>query len=111
MPEKKLIKKIKLSDGGLYYLCDSDAREALQNYLPLTGGTVTGELDIQNICKTNSLYILQTEFIEYTPTNVLIQTDDGKIEKRSVDKLLGDIGGVTYDMDDVTGTLTLKIGK
>lgn len=111
---KKYIKKIKLSDNNIYYVCDSEAAKAsaLENYLPLTGGTITDSLTIQNICKTNSLYRLQTTELPYEdkPTNVLTQKDDGEIVQRNIDFLLEDVGGISCSvMSD--GILSLQIGK
>lgn len=112
---KKYIKKIKLSDNNIYYVCDSEAARAsaLLDYLPLTGGTITGEIDIQNICKVNNLYILQTTELPYEdkPTNVLVQKSNGEIVKRDINYLLEDVGGISYSMDEENSILTLKIGK
>lgn len=116
MADKKYIKKIKLSDGSLYYICDSEAaREtALNDYLPLTGGTITGSLTIEQICKTNNLYILQTTNLPYEekPTNVLIKDETtGEIKTRDINYLLEDIGGISYEMDEENSILSLKYGK
>lgn len=116
MADKKYIKKIKLSDGSLYYVCDSEAARAtaLNDYLPLTGGTITGSLTIQQICRTNNLYILQTTNLPYEekPTNVLIKDETtGEIKTRDINYLLEDIGGISYEMDEENSILSLKYGR
>lgn len=112
---KKYIKKIKLSDNQIYYVCDSEAarQTALEDYLPKTGGTITGSLEINEICKANNLYILQTTELSYEekPTNVLVKGKDGEIKTRNINYLLEDAGGVSYSMDDENCILTLRIGK
>ena len=113
MAETKYIKKIKLDNGDVYYLYDTGAPRAsdLNNYLPLTGGTITGNLSVDQKITAGTLKVVSIEFITETPTNVLVQDANGNIKKRSTDDLLNDIGGISYSMDDSTGTLSLKFGK
>lgn len=111
--DEKYIKKITLTDGSVYYLFDAGApRKAdLDNYLPLDGGTITGNLQVDELIRANKL---QVDTIEYQSTitdNVLIQSADGTIKKRSTDNLLADIGGFSCSMDSETGTLSFKLGK
>ena len=112
--EEKYVKKIKLSDGSTYFVFDASAprKTDLDNYIPKTGGTITGNLDVDKQIKAGSLSIQSVEFVsQTTPDNVLVQSADGTIKKRSTDKLLEDIGGCSYKYDDLTGTLSFKIGK
>ena len=101
----KYIKKIKLSDGSEYLIKDSDA-------LHTAGGTLTGDLTVDAKITANNLYILQVTYIQEKPTNVLVMDENtNEVKKRDVDNLLADIGGISYSMDDTTGTLSFKIGK
>ena len=105
MPEDEIryIKKIQLSDGSVYWIKDSNA-------LPLSGGTLTGDLKVDALIKAKNLFILNMEVMVDTPTNVLVE-DEGEIKKRSTDYLLKDIGGYSVDFDSTNGTLELKLGK
>lgn len=115
--DKKYIKKIKLSDANgneqirYVYDCGAPRQEELNNYLPLTGGTVTGNLTIDQQLQAGTLKIISIEYQSDATDNVLIQKADGTIMKRSTENLLEDIGGCSYSMDDSTGTLSFKIGK
>lgn len=113
MPVEKYIKKIKLSDGSVYYVYDVNAprKTDLDNYLPKAGGTITGNLDVDEKIRANKLQIDSVEYQSATTDNVIIQAADGTIKKRSSDKLLGDIGGCSFSMDASTGVLSFKIGK
>lgn len=113
MADEKYIKKIKLDDGSVYYVCDVNAPRIsdLDNYLPIAGGTITGNLTVDQKIQAGSLKVVSIEYQSTTTDNVLIQAADGTIKKRSTDNLLEDIGGCSYSMDAATGTLSLKIGR
>ena len=66
----KYIAKIKLSDNSVYYIKDLNA-------LHLSGGTLTGDLEVDAKLKAHDLYILETEYLTetQTPTNVLVLDD------------------------------------
>lgn len=103
----KYIAKIKLSDNSVYYIKDLNA-------LHLSGGTLTGDLEVDAKLKAHDLYILETEYLTetQTPTNVLVLDEEtGQVKKRSTDNLLKDIGGTSYSIDEASGTLSLKLGK
>ena len=113
--EKVFIKKVQLSNGDIYYVYDEGAARLsdLDNYVPINGGTITGNLQVDQQITTNGLYVLALEYIteEHEITNVLVADSDGEIKKRSTDLLLNDIGGTSYSMDTTNGTLILKRGK
>jgi hypothetical protein len=45
-------------------------------------------------------------------TNVLVEDEDTQqIKKRSTNQLLEDIGGISYNINDSTGVLSLKEGR
>ena len=114
MPEqKKFIKKIELSDGTIRYIYDMDAARAsdLDNYLEKSGGTVTGNLTIDQFLTTSGLKVTSIDGRNTAASNVLTQDTDGTIQKRSTDDLLSDIGGCSYSIDSVTGNLTFQVGK
>lgn len=113
MADVKYIKKVKLSDGSAYYLYDAGAprTEDLNNYLPLSGGTITGVLEVDELIHAGKLQIDTIEYQSTTTDNVLIQAADGSIKKRSTDDLLADIGGFSCSMDSESGVLSLQLGK
>lgn len=110
---EKYIKKIKLSDGSTYFIYDADApRKAdLDNYLPLSGGTITGNLKVDEMIQAGSLKVDSIEYQSTSTDNVLIQSADGTIMRRSADNLLADIGGFSCSVDSSSGTLAFKLGK
>ena len=67
----KYIAKIKLSDNSVYYIKDLNA-------LHLSGGTLTGDLEVDAKLKAHDLYILETEYLTetQTPTNVLVLDEE-----------------------------------
>ena len=113
MADVKYIKKIRLTDGSTYYLYDAGAPrvEDLENYLPLSGGTITGNLDVDRKITAGELAVDSIEWLNDAAPNVLVQKADGTIAKRSADELLADIGGCSYSMNSTTGVLSFKTGK
>lgn len=109
-----LIKKIILSDGSVHYLYDVTAARAtdLDNYLRLSGGTLTGDTAIDALLTANNLKVIQVDDRDLAVDNVLTwDSSDGDIQKRSADNLLEDIGGISYSVNEDTGVLSFKIGK
>lgn len=107
MPENvRYISKVQLSDGSVYYIKDRNALQA-------SGGTMTGDLEVDAKIKANKLYIMTIEVMTYTPTNVLVEDEStNEIKKRSTDLLLKDIGGYSCDESKLSdGILKLKLGK
>lgn len=111
MADKLFIKKIKLSDGQVYYLCDDEAAKKadLSNYLPLTGGELSGNLEVDAEIATKKLQISEIQVIDSVPDYFLVEGIDGEVQKRHKDNILGDIGGVSFAVNE--GTLSLKVGK
>lgn len=110
---EKYIKKIKLTDGSTYFVYDADApRKAdLENYLPLSGGTITGNLEVDELIHAGKLQVDTIEYQSTSTDNVLIQASDGTIKKRSADDLLADIGGYSCSYDSTSGAIAFKLGK
>lgn len=110
---EKYIKKVKLTNGSTYYLYDAGApRKAdLDNYLPLSGGTITGVLEVDELIRAGKLSVDTIEYQNTATDNVLIQAADGTIKKRSTDDLLADIGGFSCSVDSESGILSLQLGK
>jgi len=109
----KYIKKIKL-ENEVYYVYDAGAPRTsdLDNYLPLSGGTITGNLEVDQQIKAGTLKIQSVEYIqEGTGFSILVYDSNGNVKQESADNLLKDIGGISYSMDDTTGTLSFKFGK
>jgi len=115
------IKKIKLSNGSVYSIFDEGALrlnkgpDGTKKYpdepddLIITGNGVVDELILKG-----HIYVTAIDDVPVSTaiTNVLVQdTSNGEIKKRSTDKLLEDIGGISYSMDEGSGTLSFKIGK
>ena len=114
MADNLYIKKIKLDNNQVYYVYDVNAPriEDLNNYLPITGGNITGDLEVDGQLKAGSLNVTSIEYMSSAdPDSVLVQAADGSIQKRSVNNLLEDIGGASYSYDATTETLSFKIGK
>ena len=111
----KDIVKITAKDGSVYYIYDMDAPRIsdLDNYLSLSGGTIDGNLEVTGETRLNNVNIADVEWIPVDQgiDNVLIHSNEGDIAKRSTDKLLEDIGGISYSVDDEHGVLSFKIGK
>lgn len=106
MPEEiKYITKVTLSNGKTYLVKDTGALRA--------GETITGNVDIDAELKAKKLFILSSETMQYTPTNVLVADEStNEVKKRDIDLLLEDIGGYSCKEDDLeNGILTLKLGK
>jgi len=111
----EFVKKIQFADGTVRYVYDTGAarKEDLNNYLPLTGGTIDGDLNVTGDINLKSLKVEDVSWVEVGTDidNVLVHDNDGGISKRSTDDLLEDIGGISYNIDDQNGILKFKIGK
>lgn len=112
---KAQIRKIRLSNGSEYSILDQDAIRLNNGTYPEIPDEVliTGNGIVDKAIIAGSLYITAIDDVPVSQaiTNVLVQGTGGKIQKRSTDKLLEDIGGVSYEMDNAKGVLKLKIGK
>ena len=103
------IKKIKLSNGSVYSIFDEGSLRLNSNNILITGNSIVDEVILEG-----NLYITEVDDIPITSNidNVLVQDSvTGEIKKRSTDYLLEDIGGISYNMDDTNGILSLKFGK
>ena len=101
MAEQKRIRKLRLSDGSVYYLYDMDAARSsdLERYLALSGGTITGDLTIDGILSASNIRVVTLDERQIPATNVLTQdVATGAIQRRSTDELLNDIGGCSFDI-------------
>ena len=104
------IKKIKLSDGSVYSIFD----EGALRLDPESNKLLTGNQVVDNVIIEGNLSILEIDDVPLDATidNVLVQdATTGQIKKRSTDKLLEDIGGISYSIDNTSGTLSFKLGK
>ena len=104
------IKKIKLSDGSVYSIFDEGALRVD----PESNKLLTGNQVVDNVIIEGNLSILEIDDVPLDAAidNVLVQdATTGQIKKRSTDKLLEDIGGISYSIDNTSGTLSFKLGK
>ena len=104
------IKKIKLSDGSIYSIFD----EGALRLDPESNKLLTGNQVVDNVIIEGNLSILEIDDVPLDAAidNVLVQdATTGQIKKRSTDKLLEDIGGISYSIDNTSGTLSFKLGK
>lgn len=122
MPNNNYISKIKVGNQ-IYWVKDIEARTEMENYLPLTGGEVSGDITIidptsgdTNVVISNNGSITAKNLIlediqEKTTTipNVLTLDTDDTIKYHSTDNFLAEIGG--YSAKAEPGLLTLKLGK
>lgn len=103
------IKKIKLSNGSIYSIFDEGALRLNSDSKLITGNDI-----VDKVILDGNLFITEIDDVpvEDSIENVLVQdTTTGQIKKRTINKLLEDIGGCSYAFDNYTGTLTLKTGK
>ena len=104
------IKKIKLSDGSVYSIFD----EGALRLDPESNKLLTGNQVVDNVIIEGNLSILEIDDVPLDAAidNVLVQdATTGQIKKRSTNKLLEDIGGISYSIDNTSGTLSFKLGK
>lgn len=104
------IKKIKLSDGSVYSIFD----EGALRLDPESNKLLTGNQVVDNVIIEGNLSILEIDDVPLDAAidNVLVQdATTGQIKKRSTDKLLEDIGGISYSIDNTSGTLSFKLGR
>ncbi len=123
MPNKQYISKIKVGDQ-IYWVKDAEGRSELENYLPLTGGEISGDvafvdsstgdtnitISTDGSITAKSLILEDIQEITTVIPNVLTldETDDS-IKYHSTDNFLAEIGG--YSAKAEQGLLTLKLGK
>ena len=104
------IKKIKLSDGSIYSIFD----EGALRLDPVSNKLLTGNQVVDNVIIEGNLSILEIDDVPLDAAidNVLVQdATTGQVKKRSTDKLLEDIGGISYSIDNTSGTLSFKLGR
>ena len=104
------IKKIKLSDGSVYSIFD----EGALRLDPESNKLLTGNQVVDNVIIEGNLSILEIDDVPLDAAidNVLVQdATTGQIKKRSTDKLLEDIGGISYSIDNTSGTRSFKLGR
>ena len=109
MADNVKITKLKLSDGNIYSFFDKDAL----HFDIDSGKLLVGDTFIDNVLIQNNLFILEIDDVDVNEyTKILVQNDaTGEIAKRDKNKMLEDIGGCSYNLDEQTGVLSLKIGK
>lgn len=103
------IRKIKLADGSIYGIFDEGALRLDDQGRLITGNELVDKLVLEG----NLVIEVDDVPVEEGITNVLVQDDNTKvIKKRSKDKLLEDIGGISYSEEALEdGVLALKVGK
>ena len=104
------IKRIKLSNGSVYSIFDEGALRLNEAGKLVTGNTVVDELILEgNLYITEVDNVPVDESIDNVVTMVRDENGYYSLKKRSTEKLLEDIGGISTSVKD--GTLTMKIGK
>lgn len=58
-------------NGTTYDICDATARDSLSQYLPLTGGTISGNLLVESAISTNTLHVYNPNSTGHIETNKL----------------------------------------
>jgi len=105
MADNLRIKKIKLSNGSVYSIFDEGSLHLNENNVLITGNSIVDEAILDG-----HLYITEIDDIPVSQSidNVLVQdSTTGEIKKRTTNKLLEDIGGISYNMDETNGILSL----
>lgn len=103
------IRKIKLSSGQCYQIYDAGALRLNENNVLVTGDDVVDEVIVQY-----NLKIAEIDDVPVTDSISAVLVRDpvtGEIKQRTVNQLLMDIGGISYDLHNDTGVLEFKLGK
>lgn len=120
---KQYLKKIKLPSNEIKWIRDDEAIHAdeigdyLDDYLPLTGGTITGPVTASTITvgdlTVTNLDLGDIPEITTTISNVLTKDeDDGdKLKYHSTDNFLYEIGGIGKVSVDNNNTVIYSLGK
>ena len=120
---KRYLKKVKLpNDSEILWIRDADAVHTdeidsyLSDYLPLTGGTITGPvtattITVSDLSVTN-LDLGDIPEITTTISNVLTKDEDDndKLKYHSTDDFLEEIGGIGVIKVE-NNVLTYELGK
>ena len=120
---KRYLKKVKLpNDSEILWIRDADAVHTdeissyLSDYLPLTGGTITGPVTATTITvselSVTNLDLGDIPEITTTISNVLTkdEDDDDKLKYHSTDNFLEEIGGIGV-VSVENNVLTYTLGK
>lgn len=120
---KKYLKKVKLpNDSDIRWIRDAEAVHTdeidsyLSDYLPLTGGTITGPLTANTITvgdlSVTNLDLGDIPEITTTISNVLTkdEDDDDKLKYHSTENFLEEIGGIGV-VSVENNVLTYTLGK
>ena len=119
MPENKsYIKKIKLTNGDIKYLRDEEAvhsselESILDDYLPKSGGDITGDVNITgDVSITGGLTLPDITEKTTTISNVLTKDSDDSVKYHSTDNFLQEIGGIGKVSVDNNNTVIYTVGK
>lgn len=120
MPDvKQYIKKIKLVNGDIRYIRDEEAvhsdelETALADYLPLTGGEITGDVTINGNLSAATISLGDITAKTTTISNVLTrdEEDSNKLKYHSTDNFLYEIGGIGQVTVDNNNTVIYSLGK
>ena len=105
----KKIKKIKLSNGTIYSIFDEGALRLNDEGILITGNATVDQVILQGNLTIAEVDDIDVNKLEYT--KVLVQdSKTGKVVGRDKNKLLEDIGGISYSMDEANGILSFKFG-
>lgn len=103
------IKKIKLSNGTIYSIFDDGALRLNDAGILITGNAVVDQVILQGGLTIAEVDDVDVNKLEYT--KVLVQdSTTGKVVGKDKNKLLEDIGGISYSMDESDGVLSFKFG-
>ena len=116
---KQYIKKIKLVNGDIKYIRDEEAvhtdelETALADYLPLTGGDITGDVNISGSLSAATISLGDIPELTTPVSNVLTKDDDDndKLKYHSTANFLEEIGGIGQVTVDNNNTVIYGLGK
>lgn len=120
---KQYLKKIKLPNNDIKYIRDEDAVHTdeigsyLADYLPLTGGTVTGPVTASTITvgdlSVTNLDLGDIPEITTTISNVLTkdEQDSDKLKYHSTENFLYEIGGIGQVSVNNNNIVVYSLGK
>jgi len=106
--EARKVVKLRLNDGNVYSIFDTDAMRINDQ-----GKLITGNLIIDNILINQNKFIIEIDDmpVEQAADFYLVQEEgESVIKRKRRTDVLKDIGGASYEMDGTTGVLRLYTG-
>ena len=82
MPDKKYVSKVKVGNQ-IYWVKDIDARSDMENYLPLAGGEVSGDITLKDPDSGDTKVTISVDG-SITAQNLVLEDIQEYLRKRGV---------------------------